>query len=71
VVGSTNFDHRSFALNDEVNLAIYDAELARTLREDFEDDLRQSKPLTLAMLEKRAFLRPAERLIDHAIEQES
>jgi cardiolipin synthase A/B len=28
VVGSTNFDHRSFALNDEVNMAILDRELA-------------------------------------------
>ena len=29
VVGSTNFDHRSFALNDEVNLAVLDRSLRR------------------------------------------
>jgi hypothetical protein len=28
-VGSTNFDNRSFRLNDEANLNIYDAEFAR------------------------------------------
>jgi cardiolipin synthase len=27
-VGSTNFDHRSFRLNDEANLNVHDAEFA-------------------------------------------
>ena len=31
VVGSTNFDSRSFGLNDEVNLAALDPALAATL----------------------------------------
>ena len=35
VVGSTNFDHRSFALNDEVNLAVLDAQLAATIEAGF------------------------------------
>lgn len=50
VFGSTNFDHRSFALNDEVNIATLDRELAASLEGDFEDDLRQSRKMTLATL---------------------
>ena len=46
VVGSTNFDHRSFGLNDEVNLAAFDAKLAARLEEDFARDLASSKPVT-------------------------
>lgn len=46
VVGSTNFDSRSFGLNDEVNLAARDAELAVRLTEDFERDLSQSRAIS-------------------------
>jgi cardiolipin synthase len=38
VVGSTNFDHRSFGLNDEVNLVTFDPALADRLEEDFAKD---------------------------------
>lgn len=42
VVGSTNFDNRSFGLNDEINLAARDSELAARLSEDFATDLAAS-----------------------------
>lgn len=42
VVGSTNFDNRSFGLNDEVNLAAIDEGLAARLEEDFARDLAHS-----------------------------
>lgn len=42
VIGSTNFDNRSFGLNDEINLAAFDAELAARLAEDFARDLQRS-----------------------------
>ncbi len=45
VVGSTNFDNRSFGINDEVNVATRDAELARRLEEDFTHDWAQSTPV--------------------------
>lgn len=47
VVGSTNFDNRSFGLNDEVNIAIMDRALAQRLTHDFETDLAQSEAVTL------------------------
>ncbi|HEX7036059.1 MAG TPA: phospholipase D-like domain-containing protein [Pseudomonadales bacterium] len=46
-VGSTNFDNRSFRLNDEVNLNVYDPELARQQIAWFEDDLARSARIEL------------------------
>jgi cardiolipin synthase A/B len=43
-VGSTNFDMRSFELNDEASLNMYDAQFARRMTEVFEDDLKASTP---------------------------
>lgn len=71
VVGSTNFDHRSFALNDEVNLAVLDQELARVIDRDFAEDLQESRPLTLEMLHARTLLGRAEELLSQTIEKES
>ena len=71
VIGSTNFDHRSFALNDEVNLAVLDRSLAETIERDFAEDLAQSQPLTLAMLRQRTPLGKVQRYLDRAIEHES
>jgi cardiolipin synthase A/B len=45
-IGSTNFDNRSFALNQELNLTVYDASLARRLETIFQDDLKYSKKIT-------------------------
>ncbi len=42
-VGSTNFDNRSFRLNDEANLNIHDAQFARRMEEIFEADKRRSR----------------------------
>jgi cardiolipin synthase len=45
-VGSTNFDNRSFKLNDEANLNVLDREFARRQTADFEDDLKKSRRIT-------------------------
>ena len=45
-VGSTNFDNRSFRLNDEANLNIYDPEFAGRLTAVFEGDLERSRRIT-------------------------
>ncbi len=47
-VGSTNFDPRSFHLNDEASLNIYDAEFARAATEVFARDLAQSRRISHA-----------------------
>ena len=46
VVGSTNFDSRSFGINDEVNMAVLDPQLAARLTQDFWKDVQQSREIT-------------------------
>jgi cardiolipin synthase A/B len=46
VVGSTNFDSRSFGLNDEANLAALDEGLAERLEQDFQNDVAHSRRVT-------------------------
>jgi cardiolipin synthase A/B len=45
-VGSTNLDHRSFALNEELNVVVYDSDIAARLEEVFQQDLANSKQVT-------------------------
>ena len=52
-VGSVNFDNRSFAINDEMNVNILDQASAREYARIFEDDLSHSRALTLAEFESR------------------
>ena len=52
-VGSTNFDNRSFAVNDEANLNIYDRDFAREQVRVFEEDLKRSRRITLEEWENR------------------
>ena len=46
VVGTTNFDNRSFGLNDEINLAARDEELTARINEDFARDLSESREVS-------------------------
>ncbi len=52
-VGSANFDNRSFRLNDEVNLNVYDRDLARQQSEWFERDKQRSRPVDLKEWDQR------------------
>lgn len=46
-VGSTNFDIRSFRLNDEASVNVYDRALAAQMTAAFERDLQQAERYTL------------------------
>jgi cardiolipin synthase A/B len=52
-VGSTNFDNRSFRLNDEANLNVLDAALAAEQAAIFEEDKRHARRVTLAAWRRR------------------
>ena len=62
-VGSTNFDNRSFRLNDEANLNVLDAGFARRQVEDFERDLARSRRVTYEAWTGRPW---TEKAIEHA-----
>ena len=55
-VGSTNFDDRSFRLNDEANLNIYEASFAAAQVKVFEEDKGKSRLMTRAEFKNRSTL---------------
>lgn len=63
-VGSTNFDLRSFRLNDEASLNVLDTTFATEMSAVFARDLIDARPFTLAMWRARPMRqRIAERLL--------
>ncbi|KIG07699.1 cardiolipin synthase [Caballeronia concitans] len=63
-VGSTNFDSRSFKLNDEANLNIYDRDFARQQTAVFDRDIAQAKRITLADWRRRPL---REKVVDRVV----
>ncbi|HEY3190086.1 MAG TPA: phospholipase D-like domain-containing protein [Solirubrobacteraceae bacterium] len=55
-VGSTNLDHRSFALNDELNVAVYDPGFAAALERAFANDRAQARRVTYERWQARGFM---------------
>jgi len=53
-VGSSNFDDRSFRLNDEVNVNVYDEGIAQQMEAMFMNDLARSEEITM----RKWFRRP-------------
>lgn len=56
MVGSANFDNRSLELNDEMNIAVSDPDLAARLLKDFEQDLQRAKKLDVNEWRRRNVL---------------
>lgn len=56
VVGTTNFDNRSFGLNDEVNLISSEQKVADRLLEDFARDRANSHEVTYEQWKRRPIL---------------
>jgi cardiolipin synthase len=65
-VGSTNFDSRSLALNEEVGIGLRDAAIAAQLRAAYENDLLRSREITREEWARRPWYA---RLIDLAVYQ--
>lgn len=62
-VGSTNFDMRSFELNDEASLNVYDSKFARQMTAVFEQDLGLSTPYTLQRWRNRSWKQRAAEVV--------
>ena len=61
-VGSTNFDNRSFRLNDEANLNVLDAGFAKEQVTIFDADWQRSRPITHAQWLNRPW---TDKLLEH------
>jgi cardiolipin synthase len=44
-IGSANFNNRSVALDEEINVVTFDADLVATLDRHFDEDLERSVPI--------------------------
>ena len=64
VVGSTNFDSRSFSLNDEVNVAIPDRQVVQRLEQDFQTDLHYSRQISYDEWKRRPIWERLQERID-------
>ena len=52
-IGSTNFDNRSFALNDELNVVLYDRAAVERLEAAFEADVAHARRVTYEAWQNR------------------
>jgi cardiolipin synthase len=71
VLGSTNFDHRSFGLNDEVNVAVLERALAARLEGDFAADLALSAAIRMEDWRRRALGERAFALLARVLERQA
>lgn len=69
LVGSTNIDHRSFGINDEVNLLVVNEALEAQLRSMFEEDVRHSERFDLERWRKRSWRERALATLGRIIER--
>ena len=70
VVGSTNFDHRSFGLNDELNLVCCNERLAQRLTADFEKDLKHSRLIEYSEWKQRSVFEKAHECLGWVLERQ-
>jgi cardiolipin synthase len=70
VVGSTNFDNRSFGINDEVNLAVRDVGFAERLERDTTADLKESRSISLEHWRHRSLAERAPELLGWIFERQ-
>jgi cardiolipin synthase A/B len=70
VVGSTNFDSRSFGINDEVNLAVLDPAFAERIDLDFRNDRSQSREITYEQWKRRPYAERAHELVGQILERQ-
>ena len=62
-IGTTNFDNRSFAHNEESNVCIYDRTLARKLQETFLADMKDCEHLSFGTWRKRGIWNRAQEVV--------
>lgn len=70
-VGTTNFDNRSFAHNEENNLCVYDRQFAARLIELFEQDIAGCEPVDYERWRRRGVLARAQELVAATLTEQS
>lgn len=70
ILGSTNIDNRSFGLNDECNLAVYDGDMSTQLVEQFYADQKDAQEITYEQWKNRPFWEKFHELFGRLIERQ-
>ena len=70
-IGTTNFDNRSFALNEESNVSFIDPSLVQPLQRAFEADLAVSEEMTLAMWRRRGLWSRLQELVASLLQEQA
>jgi cardiolipin synthase len=69
-VGTTNFDNRSFAHNEETNVCVYDREVARILRQVFMADLEACARVELRTWRRRGLWAKTQEVIASVLQEQ-
>jgi cardiolipin synthase len=69
-VGTTNFDNRSFAHNEETNVCVYDREVARVLRQVFMADLEACARVELRTWRRRGLWAKTQEVIASILQEQ-
>ena len=69
-VGSTNFDNRSFRLNDEANLNVLSRSFAERQIALFNDDLKRSRRITLEEWERRPWTEKLQERVESLLDSQ-
>jgi cardiolipin synthase len=70
-VGTTNFDHRSFAHNEESNVCVLDPGLAAQLNQIFRDDLSGCRAVTLEQWKRRGVWARAQEFVAAFLQEQA
>jgi cardiolipin synthase len=70
-VGTTNFDNRSFAHNEESNVCFFDRSLAEQLHATFEEDVAACDRVTLARWKRRGVWAHAQELVAAFLQEQA
>jgi cardiolipin synthase A/B len=69
-VGTTNFDNRSFAHNEETNVCVYDREVARVLRQVFMADLEACARVELRTWRRRGLWAKTQEVVASVLQEQ-
>ena len=70
-IGTTNFDNRSFAHNEENNVCVYDREWARELHDTFLADARLSEPVDFEAWRRRGVWERAQEVVAALLQEQT
>jgi cardiolipin synthase len=69
-IGTTNFDSRSFAHNEENNVCVYDRRIARELTDIFEEDVKHCQRVELDTWQQRGWFQKAQEFVAALLQEQ-